>query len=327
MVAPKRYNCAVDRPVLDGWLAGASAAHPLHSFVDVPEYLDDVERMVAPLHEVGVLRLEGKRRDFRALTNQEKWMDMAAELRLASWHVQRGVEVQFGSPGTPNPDLVLPEFELGLEMTRRARGGLADLRRAVRKGCRGWKPSPKPHILVTGQPLSIRSTVLAQITHEVVDALRAGQDVVHVVLRPAARGRPAMTARISLFGGISVLPQIKYHPDAADLTVTMSDIEQLVRDCLDSPQKRAQGGAMTTVLLIDASRLSDTFWLRSADVWSRRLGTLIATDDTFTGAGLIIFPVDAEPRAAIGLRSLNHLESGRVRAWAMAMGLHVSTHE
>ena len=47
MVAPKRYNCAVDRPVLDGWLAGASAAHPLHSFVDVPEYLDDVGDMAA----------------------------------------------------------------------------------------------------------------------------------------------------------------------------------------------------------------------------------------------------------------------------------------
>jgi len=293
----------------------------------MPEYLDDIEQMLAPLHDAEVLRLEGKRRDFRSLTTHEKWMDLESELRLANWHVHRGVEVQFGSPGTPNPDLVLPEFELGLEMTRRARGGLVDLRRAVQKGCLGWEPRPKPHILVTGQPLSIRSNVLTQITHEVASALRAGQDAVQVVLRPAAQGRPAMTARISLFGGKSAVPKINHHPDAADVTVTMTDIEQLIRDCLDNPQKQAQGGAMTTLLLIDASRLSGTLWLRTPDQWSRRLATLISPNHTFAGVGLIALPTGADPRVAIGLRSLSHHESGRIQAWAQAMGLPTSTDE
>lgn len=164
---------------------------------------------------------------------------------------------------SPNPDLVLPAYGLGLEMTRRARGGLTDLSRAVRQGTQGWIPPPKPRILVTGRPLSIRRGVLTQVTEEVQAALHAGQDEVNVILRPAAGDRPAMTARISLFGGITALTDIKYHQEADNLTVTTADIEQLVRDCLDDPQKRAQAAVMTSILLIEVSRLSDTLWRRS----------------------------------------------------------------
>lgn len=278
----------------------------------------------AALEEARVPRLEGKRRDLRALVDRERWLDMLAELRLAAWHVRHGVEVELGSTKNPNPDLVLPAYGLGLEMTRRARGGLADLRRAVREGTRSWTPRPKPHILVTGQPLSIRRTVLNQITEAVSAALQAGEEEVHVVLRPAAGDRPAMTARISLFGGISVIPQIKYHTAAADLTVTMADIEQLVQDCLDDPRKQAQGAAMTSLLMIDASRLSDTLWLRSPAAWCLRLAVLVAQSHAFVGVGLVAWPVDSAPRAAIGLRQLLPDEATRIRSWASVMNLEIS---
>lgn len=303
-------------------MKGAGPSHPFRADPYPQEHLEDAEGILASLESAQILRLEGKRRDFRGLRDADRWADMRAEFHVANWHVRRGVRVEFGSPKTPNPDLIVPDFELGLEVTRRARNGLTDLRRAVRAGCRNWegKPRPQPRILVTGQPLSIRSSILTQITEEVSNALRDGQDVVNVVMRPASGDRPAMTARITLSGG-SVSVMMRYHPDASDLTVTMADIEQLALDCLDDHRKRAQGASMTALLLIDISRLPGSVWLRSPAQWSRRLSTLLTEDHTFAGVGFVAFPVADDPKAAIGLRALSEIEATRMKGWATRMNL------
>lgn len=246
------------RPVLEKWLVGAVADHPLRSEWVQGESLDELDQLLARLEEAGVHRLDGKRREFRRLSGPERWSDLYSELAIVDWHVRRGVRVELGSTKHPNPDLILPDLELGVDVTRRARGGLADLRRVVMEEGQGWEPRPKPRVVVTGRPLSIRRGVRDQMSAEIRLALESGQEEVDVVVRPAVVGRPAMTAHISLFGGRSVLPRFVLLPSAEDLTVTTGDVEQVVRECLQDPRKRAQAEAMSSILLIDAAELSDT---------------------------------------------------------------------
>ena len=269
------------------------------------EYLDALDNLLRDLIAAAPKRLDGKRRDFRALTDEDRWWDLLSELLVARWMTSAGVFYEFGAVGRPQPDLVMPDRGLGVEVTRRARRVGQDLRMAVRRAARAAEPDTtrrvRPRIVLNGQPLSVRAATLAQIEAEVEAAVRRGDSVVHAVLRPARDGKPAITAEIDLWSGFSVMASIMYLPEAAELTVTMLDIEDLIVNCLEDRRKSKQGESMPTLLLIDTTRLSDAAWLRPTATWARRLPDLLKEQHTFAGVGIFAMSLYEPPRLALGI--------------------------
>jgi hypothetical protein len=68
---------------------------------------------------------------------------------------------------------------------------------------------------------------------------------------------------------------------------------------LEDHHKLLQGASMPSILLIDASRLSDLLWLRSPGTWADRLGALLKPEHTFVGVG--IAALMQEPRLGLGV--------------------------
>lgn len=234
-----------------------------------------LEQLLGRLETVAQQRIEGKVRDFRALKDWDRWSDLRSELLLADWITSRGLQVEFGDPRRPNPDIVVPGLGVGIEVTRRARGGTRELRQAIMAGTAGVDPRPRVMVHVSAQVLSIRKGVLEQITHEVAAAAQAGEPQISAVLRPAHDDQPAATAQIFFNRGRSVVPTIALLPAAVNLKVTMIDIENVADACLRDKQKSAQGAAMPSLLLIDATELAPAVWLRSPQAWSQRLARLV----------------------------------------------------
>lgn len=322
------------RPTLTQWLEGARPEHPLLREIalgGLDEHLDALEAMLWQLEEAAPTRLAGKRRDFRRLNAAARWWDLCSELQLAAWLAQREVPFEFGAPGTPQPDLVLPGLGFGLEVTRRERRARRDLVMTVFSAIHSVRAElmikPKPVIYLTGQPLTVRARVLQDISDSVVEALRNGEREVMAVVRPARDGHPAMTARVDLHGGWSAMPRVCYTAEAAELTVPMLDVEDLVVDCLSGTQKDRQAASMPTILVIDVTRLSDVAWLRTPGRWSRRLPRLLTVDHSFVAVGLMFASLGVPPRMGIGI---GPWASASTRSsmidWAERMGMtHATT--
>jgi hypothetical protein len=230
-------------PTLSEWVAGCGPSHPLTEALADGSRLEEwqhLETLLMALENARPPRLAGKRREFRSLRGLERYGDLLSELRVAAWLVDRDVRLEFGQQGGPQPDLVLPDFGLGIEVTRRQRTPDTDLRRAISRGVRAAIPSgdrpawlrsgkelPHPVVRVSGHPITIRSKVLEAIADEVEEAIRQDQKQVHAVLRPARDGYSAVVANISLYGGTSAMPRVVHSENAVDLTIPMLDIEDL----------------------------------------------------------------------------------------------------
>jgi hypothetical protein len=330
----RRYDWDVNaRATLAQWLQGARPEHPLLRDIalgGMDEHLDAVEAMLRQLEKVSPMRLAGKRRDFRRLDASARWWDLCSELQLAAWLAMRGVPFEFGAPGSPQPDLVLTDLGFGLEVTRRERRARHDLVmtvfRAVLSVRAEWVNKPRPVIYLTGQPLTIRVRVLQEIHDAVVDSLRAGEREVMAVVRPSCDGLPAMTARIDLHGGRSVVPHVCYTAEAAALAAPMADVEDLVVDCLTDRQKDRQAASMPTALVIDVSRLSDIVWLRTPGMWSRRLPQLLTVDHHFVAVGLMLASLGSPPRMGIGIGPWASASTRTAMIdWAKSMGITYAT--
>ena len=236
-----------DRSTLDRWLEGTGPEHPIRReirFGGMDDYLDELERLLTTLERAAPTRLGGKRRDFRGLTETERWQDLLSELLVARWSVCQGVGFEFGGLGTAQPDLVLSEYDFGIEVTRRSRNGAVALRRSLYRGLANVTPRPQPVVTLNAQPLAIWEGILAQINDEALATLRSGGRHLQAVVRPARDGHPAATADIDLFAGPSAYPTIRYSSPATTLAVTMLDIEDLVVACLEDSRKTKQGAAM-----------------------------------------------------------------------------------
>jgi hypothetical protein len=315
------------RPNLDSWLDGAGAEHPVRvemAFGGIDDLLDDLEQLLATLEEAAPSRLQGKRRDFRSLTDRERWFDLRSELLLAWWLSLQGVAYEFGSPGTSQPDFVLPDFGFGIEVTRRARDGSEALRMSLFRRLTGVRPRSRPVVTLSAQPLAIREGVLKQISDEAVAALTRGDHHLDAVVRPARDGHPATTAAIDLFRGDSEWPRVRYLESAALLAVTMLDVEDLILSCLEDKRKAKQGASMPCLLVIDASRLVDAVWLRPKDTWAKRLAHLLTDEHTFIGVALLYGRVGALPHLALGIgpqASADDLTA--IARWSEQMGIEI----
>jgi hypothetical protein len=172
------------------------------------DWLDDLDELLLELIEHGPTRLDGKRRDFRALTDRDRWDDLRAELIVARWLTRRGIDYAFGAPGEPAPDIVVADPTVGVEVTRRRHDGAAELRWAIFHAVLDApKPKPQPLITLSAHPLAIRRRVLDAIVDAFREAAASDERTVHAVVRPQRDGYPAITAEIDFAVALAPCPE------------------------------------------------------------------------------------------------------------------------
>ncbi len=162
-------------PILSEWMKGAGPKHPYATeFQAAPKYdygqwaeLDYLESLLSGLHRAAPGRLEGKRRDFRKLRDKPGHLGMRAELVVAGRLADRGIGFDFGATDTPQPDMVLRDLGLGIEVTTRSTNAEWVLKRELAMAMRVHRP--KVHLLMeySAKPFTIRSKVREQIIQEV----------------------------------------------------------------------------------------------------------------------------------------------------------------
>jgi hypothetical protein len=318
---------------LQAWLKNAGVDNPVRAYLQVDcmhDYLDAVEDTLQELDCAAPRRLEGKRRDFRGLRAADRWFDLYSELYVAAWLARKRVAFEFGEPGKPQPDLVLPDRGFGIEVTRRERRAREDLVAVVCDAIRTVEdrlpPRTKPLIRLNGQPVAIRQKVLRQLSNRVVGALLAGERTVRQEVRSAIDGHDAIEVDVDFYAGWSRWPRFIYTDEAAKLAVPMLDIEDLVARCLEDKRKARQGAGMPSLLMIDVTHLSDVVWLRPLERWSRELGRVLSPEHTFVAVGLLLVGPGEGPRIAIGIAPWAESSvKDAILTWAGAVGLVVTT--
>lgn len=286
-------------PILSEWMKGAGSKHPYATeFQAAPKYdygqwaeLDYLESLLSGLHRAGAGRLEGKRRDFRKLRDKPGHLGMRAELVVAGRLADRGIGFDFGATGTPQPDMVLRDLGLGIEVTTRSTNAEWVLKRELAMAMRVHRP--KVHFLMeySAKPFTIRSKVREQIIQEVHRAVTDDESEVHCVVRPAKDGQPAITLKVTIqpMGKyqIGFWPDVRLAESPDLLKPLMIDGEEALVGAMEEKRKRRQAEAMPTVLVVDVAGIEGS-WLRTTRSWGDRLVQLIKPNHRFAALAVMV---------------------------------------
>jgi hypothetical protein len=285
-------------PVLSEWMRGANPSHawggPRYSakhanyWVAQHRGVEDVLAML-PAAEPG--RLDGKRRTFRSLRTVHELRNLASELSFAARLARRDVPFDFGSTSSPQPDLVLRNADLGIEVTSRQADPLWDLIWHL-KSTFGFTTSElqvRITLEFSAMPFAIRTKVREALTAEIRRAALEDERTVYCVVRPALGGRPAITVKATVSPTRRFLgfPQVTFTDDRHRYRVLMADIEQAIVDAMREKRKVRQARSMPSALVIDVGRIKGA---RPSTAGLDRLLQLPEPRDEFVGLGIIHGP-------------------------------------
>lgn len=288
---PGRY------PVLTAWMVGARADHPfagMLSRLDADDRgqwatLDDVEAVLEILHAAAPAGLDGKQRQFGAIGRGAGALrSIQAELVLGAYLARHRVGFGFGVPGGVQPDLVLPEVNLGLDITAQQADAVWALRNHLTFAMRDVQPPVQLGLQVTAHPFAIPLTVRNAIVDRVRAALSSGETEVQCVLRPAGPDHASITLRVTIAqpAGLS-WPRVTVQRSGALLPPSIGDVEDGLMAAIEEAREHRQARPMPTVLVVDIGHLSGA-WLRSAQPWGDRLIGLLHPEDGFAALAMMV---------------------------------------
>ncbi|MEU0226203.1 hypothetical protein ABZ177_17815 [Streptomyces sp. NPDC006284] len=303
-------------PFLRAWMEKTRQDHPLRDLIteaagnSAPGSFASVtvtafEDIIEALEKAQPLRMDSVRGDFRRARAFDDLLSVRAELVAGAKLARAGVPFDFGQRnGAPEPDLVLREMDLGIEVKARRLDGLRDLSNDLEDALAEVDAKVLVHVVPDSQPLIIKANVRAKVVEETVQRVRGGDlgVVVTEVDQPWA-ARPRLLLRIGIH-------QAGDLPRGSRVVVTncfwgsepgphLLDTEDEVRAILENEQKVRQAESMPTILLIDAARTGAAY-IRSSAVWAQRLATLLPDTTPFVGAAVMIPTLD-NPDASISL--------------------------
>ncbi|WLW55247.1 hypothetical protein [Streptomyces sp. YU58] len=304
-------------PFLQGWMDRAPQDHPLtdliteatgnslaDSFASVT--VAAFEDIVEALEEARPERLAGVRRDFRnARTFNDDLLIVRAEMVAGAKLARAGIPFDFGRRnGDTEPDLVLRDMNLGIEVKARRLDGLEDLRAELAAALTGITPSVLVELRPDSPPLVIKADVRAKVVEETVQRVRSGNFgakvtpvdqpwsarkrlLLHVGIRQAAD--PTGGSLIIVTGGFW----------GSEPGPHLMDAEAQVLAALHDEQKIRQAKSMPTILLVDVARTGSAY-IRSPKVWAQRLEMLLPETTLFVGAAVMTPSLD-DPGVGISL--------------------------
>ncbi|WP_327049330.1 hypothetical protein OG320_16485 [Microbispora sp. NBC_01189] len=295
------------RPTLARWMRGAGAHHPLLGLAS-PEgraasnpmqaqTLDAMENLLSVLESDDASRWRKKREnDFPALISHSQLLDLRAELLVARALAESNVSYQLGNTKVSNPDFVVPDHDLGVEVTAKAPPSISSLHEQVEGLLRDW-PGVGVQLTFSLYPSRLTGQQVDELVQKVTiaarDVCQSGSTVtirqkvddpknvkpimIEAVLRPLSAG--ALEGR--------VWSQV----EAGLLEDPLSSAEYAVFEIGASSAKAKQARSISggVILAIDLSRYGAA-WMRPGAVWAGRLAQRFTSDFPF--AAIAIFRQD-----------------------------------
>ncbi|MFE2038496.1 hypothetical protein ACFXBB_35810 [Streptomyces scopuliridis] len=292
-------------PSLAAWMSGTRAAHPLRELFDAAEdsdhptsfrrsILQAFDDIIGTLEAVQPRYLAQPKKDFVRARTDDDLMIVRAELVAGAKLARAGVAFDFGTRGdSPEPDLILRETNLGVEVKARRLNGLKDLEHELTAA---WGEADLPaivHLVCRERPLEIKKDVREAIVEETLTRVRnrAWGSAVTQLERPwSATPQLELTVRVfeaPAAAGLSVVVE-----DGFELSGHLQDIEAQVVAVLSDPQKIKQAEAKPTILLVDTAR-TGLSWMRQPQYWASRLASLLPNTSPFVGIGIMLQTLDS----------------------------------
>ncbi|MEU1520106.1 hypothetical protein ABZ490_49725 [Streptomyces sp. NPDC005811] len=303
-------------PFLQDWMDKALQEHPLRDYFDLASgngaadsvasaIITAFEDIIEALEKAKPERLAGVRHDFRKAATTDDLLIVRAEMVSGAKLARAEIPFDFGRRnGATEPDLMLRDINLAIEVKARRLDGLQDLRDELQTALAGLTPPVLVELRTDSQPLVVKKAVRDKVVEETVQRARSqnyGTAVttvdqpwsarerllIHVGLHQA--GDPTGGSRIVVTGGFW----------GAEPGPHMMDVEDAVLAVLEDDQKIRQAGIRPTILLFDAAR-TGMAWVRSELVWAQRLAMRLPATTPFVGVAVMTPKLD-DPDVGIAL--------------------------
>ncbi|WP_370137687.1 hypothetical protein [Streptacidiphilus sp. EB103A] len=304
-------------PSLASWMGTTPATHPLREQFDAADESDHptsfrrtvlqaFDDIIATLEKAEPLRLSQPKGDFLKAKTDDDLLIVRAELVAAAKLASAGVGFDFGArKGSPEPDLILREANLALEVKARRPNGLRDLVSELKAALDEIEVGVTVHLACSEMPLVIKKDAREAIIKETLDRVWAGAWGTRVTqLDQPWAATPRLDLAVRLFEqSIPLAPGSHVVVENGfELSGHLQDVESVVLAVLDDEQKIKQAEARPTILLIDAARTGNA-WMRSGHIWARRLADRLPDSTPFVGVGVMIPTLDkADVPISLALR-------------------------
>jgi hypothetical protein len=314
-------------PSVGGWIAGTPTTHPLRELFDAPSAADArtsprrmilaaFDTIISRLEAAQPLRLAAELKDFRNARTSDDLRIVRSELVAGGMLAAAGVGFDFGTRGgTPQPDLVLRETSLGIEIKNRTLDGLRELERNLDEAVADLGTPVTIYLACDKRPLVIKADVRTAIVQQASGMIQAGQRGTFVTQldQPwAATPQLNLSVRVADRSPVPGSARVIFEEGFTSLPGPLDDAETEVVKVLQDEQKIQQALAMPTILLVDAA-LTGMSVFRPMNVWAQRLNVLLPTDTPFVGIA-VMMPELISPDAPLALVTRPGIDSATLAA-------------
>lgn len=324
-------------PYLQDWIANAAREHPLRDHVDsadgksdpdsfAPAIVAAFENIIEALETAQPERLASVRRDFRTAVTFDDLLITRAEMVAGAKLARSGVPFDFGRRnGATEPDLMLRDMNLAIEVKARRVDGVEDLREELQSALAGITPPALVDIRTDSRPLQIKKAERYKVVQETVQRLRVrdyGTAVTAVDQPWSARKR--MLIHVTLMQALTRKSYVTVTGGfwGAEPGPHLADVEDQVRAVLGDDQKLRQAGTRPTILLLDVAR-TGLAYMRSGRMWAQRLAEMVPDTTPFVGIAVMTPTLD-DPDVGISLgvrANLSDADRAAVDDLARRLGL------
>ncbi|MEV7789675.1 hypothetical protein AB0O72_30480 [Streptomyces sp. NPDC088106] len=326
-------------PFLQDWMENTRQDHPLADLIaeatgNTPAgssalaVVTAFENIIEALEKAKPERRGGVRRDFRKARTFDDLMITRAEMVAGAKLARAGVPFDFGRRnGATEPDLMLREMNLAIEVKARRLDGLQDLRDELQAALADVTPPVLVRLLPDSPPLVIKSATRDEVVAETLQRVRSRDlgSQSKAIEQPWSE-RPRLLLNIGISQG-------DYLPNGSLVTAFggfwdaepgahLRDVEGEVLAALEDEQKVRQTDTRPTILLFDAAR-TGMAWIRSGRIWAQRLAMRLPDTTPFVGAAVMTPKLD-DPDVGISLgmrENLSDQDRAAVDELAHRLGL------
>lgn len=289
-------------PGVNAWMNSAPKAHPLWEIIDNVtasrepssvglDILAALEDIIVTLEQADPQRLATERADFQKARNFNDLLIVRAELVAAAKLARAGVPFEFGSrKGSPQPDLVLKNCNLAIEVKNRKLDGLRDLATELNTALIEAKAAVTVHLGTDEWVLCIKASERKDIIDQTLQRVATGAvDGFSIVLDHPWATAAKPSVRVQIFPHPPLVESQRVSIQNAFVTTGhFTDIENEIVAVLTSDvQKGAQAQSIPTVLLIDIGRTGMS-WIRPERIWAAMLAARIPATTPFVGVAVMI---------------------------------------
>jgi hypothetical protein len=314
-------------PSLGSWIARTPTTHPLRTLFDPASAADAptsprrmilaaFDTIIGRLEAAQPLRLGAEVKDFRNARTFDDLRIVRSELVVGGMLAAAGVGFDFGARGgTPQPDLVLRETSLGIEIKNRTLDGLGELERNLDDALASLGAPVTVYLACDERPLVIKTDVRTAIVQQASGMIQVGQrgTFVRQLDQPwAATPQLNLSVRVADRSPVPGSARVIFEEGFSSLPGPLDDAEAEVVKVLQDEQKIQQAFAMPTLLLVDAA-LTGMSMFRPINVWAQRLNVLLPTDTPFVGIA-VMMPELIRPDAPLALVTRQGIDSATLAA-------------